>query len=62
MTKDPKQYWKLVNDLKAEENDPASSPVDPETWKNHFQTLHSVVDKKLLLSVKEKKHIVLLMI
>jgi hypothetical protein len=52
----------LVNDLKAEENDPASSPVDPETWKNHFQTLHSVVDKKLLLSVKEKRHIVLLMI
>jgi hypothetical protein len=53
----------LVNDLKTEKADPASSPVDPDTWKNHFQTLHSVVDQKfenilrnleLLLSVKEQ--------
>ena len=63
MIKDHKQYWKLVNDLKAEKADPASSPVDPDTWKKHFQTLHSVVDEKienrlrnleLLLSEKEK--------
>jgi len=65
MIKDPKQYWKLVDDLKAEKADPASSPVDPDTWKNHFQTLHSVVDQKfenrlrnleLLLSEKEKTY------
>jgi hypothetical protein len=31
MIKDPKQYWKLVNDLKTEKADPASSPVDPDT-------------------------------
>ena len=63
MTKDPKQYWKLVNDLKAGKADPASRSVDPDTWKKHFQTLHSVVDQKfenrlrnleLLLSEKEK--------
>jgi hypothetical protein len=47
MTKDPKQYWKLVNDLKAEKADPASRSVDPDTWKFFFQTLHSVVDLKI---------------
>ena len=65
MIKDPKQYWKLVNDLNTEKADPASSPVDPDTWKNYFQTLHSVVDQKfenrlrsleLLLSEKEKTY------
>ena len=47
MIKDHKQYWKLVNDLKAEKADPASSPVDPDTGKNIFKLYTQLLMKKL---------------
>ena len=46
-TKDPKQYWKLVNSLK-EDNEPAFGPelaIDSDSWSDYFQNLHSIQDK-----------------
>ena len=46
-TKDPKQYWKLVNSLKDVDNQ-TSGPelgIDSDSWSDYFQNLNSVQDK-----------------
>ena len=42
---DPKQYWKLVNDLRAEKADSTIYSVEPNKWLNHFKSLHTTVAK-----------------
>ena len=44
---DPKQYWKLVNDLRAEKADSRIQSVDPNKWLNYFKSLHTTVAKNL---------------
>ena len=46
-TKDPKQYWKLANSLKDDDNQ-TSGPelgIDSDSWSDYFQNLNSVQDK-----------------
>ena len=45
-TDDPKMYWKLVNDLKENNNKVNSSDtIDPASWISHFKNLNEVRDK-----------------
>ena len=50
---DPKQYWKLVNDLRAENADTTNYPVEANKWVNHFKSLHTTVDKNFETRFKE---------
>lgn len=40
--KQPKLYWKLINDLKDKSENSVDN-TDPETWTNHFRNLHYVI-------------------
>ena len=43
---DPKQYWKLINDLYGKENEVISnSEINPSTWYSHFESLNSIKDE-----------------
>jgi hypothetical protein len=51
--KNPKEYWKLVNDLTEEKKiDNNQCDIGPSTWYTHFKNLNCIKDK-----FKEKKNI-----
>ena len=37
--KDPKSYWKLINDLKDEQSQELSNNITPQQWIDHFRSL-----------------------
>ncbi|CAG2184835.1 unnamed protein product [Mytilus edulis] len=59
----PKQYWKLINDIQDSKKENCSSQIDSDTWANHFRNLHSAIDNtfysrlnqlEMILNDKEK--------
>ena len=56
---DPKQYWNLVNDLRAEKASPGDNSVDPDTWVKHFKSLHSSVDKNFTNRLNQLENMLL---
>jgi hypothetical protein len=39
--KDPKQYWKLIEELKDTEKIDTTSSISTSTWQSHFQNLNN---------------------
>ena len=39
--KDPKQYWKLIEELKDTEKTDTTSSISTSTWQSHFQNLNN---------------------
>ena len=37
----PKQYWKLINDIRDVQRDDSTSHIDADIWVEHFRNLHS---------------------
>ena len=42
--KDPKQYWKLIEELKDTEKIDTPSSISTSTWQSHFQNLNNLKD------------------
>jgi hypothetical protein len=42
--KDPKQYWKLIEELKDTEKIDTTSSISTSTWQSHFQNLNNPKD------------------
>jgi hypothetical protein len=42
--KDPKQYWKLIEELKDIEKIDTTSSISTSTWQSHFQNLNNPKD------------------
>lgn len=36
----PKQYWKLINDIRDVQRDDSTSHIDADIWVEHFRNLH----------------------
>lgn len=49
-TKDPKEFWGIVNSLKNLETDNEEIPINPEQLLNHFKDLNKVSGKKSTIS------------
>lgn len=47
--KQPKEYWKLINDLKNHNKDNSAANIDPDTWVNHFVIFTLLVITPLIL-------------
>lgn len=50
---DPKQYWKLINDLRSEKHSSNCQTVDLDVWVKHFKSLHTTVDKQFEKRLKD---------
>ncbi len=42
----PKEYWKIVNDIQERKKDNSASSIESDIWIEHFRNLHSTVDDK----------------
>ena len=49
----PKQYWKLINDIRDVQRDDSTSHIDAEIWVEHFRNLHSKSDSNFQTRLKE---------
>jgi hypothetical protein len=42
--KDPKQYWKLIEELKDTQKIDTTSSISTSSWQSHFQNLNNPKD------------------
>ena len=57
-SRDPKEFWKLVKDLRERKRNNLSDNIDPQTWYEWFKKLSQseISDNDKTLSTIIKKH------